>query len=345
MIAGRTPLFCDLVTILSNMPTAQSAQQLLRQLDKNWTSFFAAIKDWKLNKGKYTGMPRLPKYKRKDGRCQLTVTNQNCTLMENGTIQFPKSFKGFTLMSMCRENPQFVAFQLVRFIPRKKHLVVEVVYQIQPVEEKEDNGRYLSIDLGVDNLAAVTNNIGATPFIINGMGLKSINQYYNKQISHYQEVTKRINNRNYSNRMNRITTKRNRKINDYMHKASRFLINYAKQMQVNTIVIGKNKSWKQNLKLGGKVNQSFTEIPHQQLIEMIKYKAKTSGIQVRIKEEGYTSGTSFLDQEKPIKRNYNKARRIYRGLFISNGGVAINADVNASLQILKKYFRKFFLTE
>ena len=94
MIAGRTPLFCDLVTILSNMPTAQSAQQLLRQLDKNWTSFFAAIKDWKLNKGKYTGMPRLPKYKRKDGRCQLTVTNQNCTLMENGTIQFPKLLKG-----------------------------------------------------------------------------------------------------------------------------------------------------------------------------------------------------------------------------------------------------------
>ena len=73
------------------MPTAQSAQQVLRLLDKNWKSFFSAIKDWKKNKEKYLGRPKLPKYKAKDGRSILILTNQNCKYID-GKIRFPKSF-------------------------------------------------------------------------------------------------------------------------------------------------------------------------------------------------------------------------------------------------------------
>ena len=78
------------------MPTAQSAQQLLRLLDKNWKSFFKSIKDWAKNKDKYLGRPKLPKYKDKNSRYVLILTNQNVKL-KDGILQFPKIFNGFTI--------------------------------------------------------------------------------------------------------------------------------------------------------------------------------------------------------------------------------------------------------
>ena len=196
----------------------------------------------------------------------------------------------------------------------------------------------MSVDIGVDNLATVVNNIGLQPVIINGKGLKSINKYYNKQISYYREIAKRMNGRDYTNKMYSLTMKRNCKINDYMHKASKYLIEYAKANNFNTIVIGNNKGWKQKSAMSKKVNQTFVGIPHMKFIEMVQYKAENVGINVILTEESYTSGTSFLDNEKPIKANYNKQRRIHRGLFISNKGIKINADVNGAYQIMKKVF-------
>lgn len=325
-----------------NMPTAQSAQQILRLVDKNWKSFFASIKDWSKNKDKYLGRPKLPNYKSKDGRVMLIVTNQNCKLIEDGTIKFPKSFKGFTIKTKCNEHPNFKSLQQVRILPRHKHFVIEVVYVINAMDIKEDNNRYMSIDIGLDNLATVTNNIGLKPFVINGKGLKSLNKYYNKQVSHYRGIAKRMNNLDYTHRMYRLTQKRNNKINDYMHKASKYILDYAVSNDINTIVIGNNKNWKHKSSMSKNVNQSFVGIPHQRLIEMISYKAETVGINVIITEESYTSGTSFLDGEHPVKNNYNKSRRVYRGLFVSNNGVRINADVNGSYQIMKKVFPNVF---
>lgn len=324
------------------MPTAQSAQQILKLIDKNWKSFFTAIKDWNKNKDKYFGRPKLPSYKKKNGRVMLILTNQNCKLIENGIIKFPKIFKGFTIKTKCNENKNFISLQQVRILPRNKQFVIEVVYKISIPNVNKDNSRYMGIDIGLDNLATVTNNIGEQPFIINGKGLKSINKYYNKQISHYREIAKRMNCLDYTDRMNRLTVKRNNRITDYMHKASKYIIEYAINYNINTIIIGNNKNWKQNSSMCKRVNQSFVGIPHQRLIEMIKYKSEAIGINVVISEESYTSGTSFLDNEEPIKENYNKNRRIHRGLFVSNDGVKINADVNGSYQIMKKVFPKVF---
>ena len=267
------------------MPTAQSAQQTLRLLEKDWKSFFAAIKDWSKNKEKYLGRPKLPKYKPKDGKHILILTNQNVKLK---------------------------------------------------------NGRYLSIDIGLDNLATVVNNAGLQPVIINGKGLKSINKYYNKQISHYREIAKRMNDLDYTKRMDTLTGKRNLKIDDYMHKASSYLIRYARLNNFHSIVIGNNKEWKQNSSMSRKVNQSFVGIPHKRFIEMVQYKAQNVGIKVILTEESYTSGTSFFDEESPVKENYNKKRRVHRGLFVSNTGRKINADVNGAYQIMKKVFPKAF---
>ena len=320
-----------------NMPTAQSAQQILRLLDKNWKAFFASIKDWKTHKEKYSGQPKLPKYKNKNGKSILILTNQNVKLC-NGYLKFPKVFNGFSIKPRFITLHNFVSLQQVRFIPKINHIVVEIVYCIEIPDIKIDTNNYISIDIGVDNLTTITNNFGEVPFIINGKGLKSKNKYYNKLVSKYKSISTTVNNQKTTHRIQRITEKRNYVIDNYLHAASRIIINYAKDHNVSVIVIGNNKEWKQNSKLSKKVNQTFCQIPFSRLIEMIIYKAQELGISVKVIEESYTSGTSFLDNELPIKENYNKSRRIYRGLFKSNSGVLINSDVNGSFQIMKKVF-------
>lgn len=320
-----------------NMPTAQSAQQLLKLLDRDWKSFFKAIKDWSKHKDKYLGRPKLPNYKKKDGRSVLILTNQGVKL-RGGILHFPKSFNGFTVKTLCNTKNNFVSFQQVRFIPKHNHIILEVIYNIEILEQINDNGKYLSIDIGVDNLATVINNFGKQPYIINGRGLKSLNKFYNKQVSHYQEISKRVNNQYQTKKLNSITDKRNQKTNDFLHKASRYIVNYAKVNNVSVIVIGKNINWKQEVNLGRVTNQKFVQLPFTRFIEMVTYKAQELGITVLTSEESYTSGTSFLDNEEPIKANYNKSRRIHRGLFKSNTGKLINADVNGAYQIMRKVF-------
>ena len=318
-----------------NMPIAESAQQCLRLLEKNWKSFFASVKDYKKNPSKYTGRPKLPKYLDKNGRNILILTNMNCKVRDS-VIVFPKVFNGFTLKTKVN------SLQQVRILPRNKHIIVEVVYNYESKDSLEDNRRYLGVDIGLDNLATIVNNVGYSPIIINGKGLKSINKYYNKQISHYREVAKRMNKLDYTERMNKLTIKRNNKIDDFMHKASKFIVDYALGINCNTIIIGNNKDWKRSSKMSKNVNQSFVGIPHQRFIEMIKYKCENVGLNLIITEESYTSGTSFLDGELPCKDNYDKTRRKYRGLFISNEGIKINADVNGAYQIIKKVSPNLF---
>ena len=320
------------------MPTAQTAQQILMLLDRNWKSFFRSIKDWSKNKQKYLGQPKLPKYKSKDGKMILIITSQQAKLREN-LLKFPISFREFTVKPRCISLSNFEKINQVRIIPRGRIFCLEIVYSISVEDEMlPDNGRYMSIDLGLDNLATVVTNTMSQPFIIDGKGLKSKNQYYNKQVAHYQEIAKRMNGRFCTNRLYRITQKRNSKVDDYLHKASRLIVEAAVSKNVSTIVIGYNENWKQSISLGKRANQSFVGIPYLQLIGKIIYKARDRGINVVLTEESYTSGTSFLDNEQPNKHYYDKSRRVHRGLFLSNKGIAINADVNAAFQIMKKVF-------
>ena len=325
-----------------NMPGAKSAQQTLRLLDANWKSFFKSIKDWSKNKDKYSGRPKLPKYKPKDGQMVLILTNQQVKQKGNG-LRFPKSFDGFTVTPRCMTLPNFEKVNQVRIVPCNQVFCVEIVYSIFVDDTVlQDNGRIMSIDLGLDNLATVVTNTGLQPMIVNGKGLKSVNQYYNKRKAYYQCIAKQMNDKNYTNRLYRLTRKRNFKIDSALHKISRFIVNIALENDIMTIVIGNNKNWKQSVSLGKQTNQSFVTIPHQKLINQIVYKAQLQGIRVICTEELYTSGTSFLDSESPVTEFYDKKRRIHRGLFRSNQGVFINADVNAGYQIMKKVFPNAF---
>ena len=326
----------------TNMPTTQSAQQTLRLLDANWKSFFKSIKDWSKNKDKYSGRPKLPKYKPKDGQMVLVTTNQQVK-QRGGLLTFPKSFGGFTIKPCCVNLSNFEKLNQVRIIPCNQIFCVEIVYSITINDiPLQDNGRIMSIDLGLDNLATIVTNTGLQPIIVNGKGLKSTNQYFNKKKAHYQRIAKQMNGKAYTNRLYQLTRKRNFKIEDALHKISRFIVDTAISNQVTTIVIGNNKGWKQSISLGRQINQSFVTIPHQKLIDKICYKAQICGIRVIITEESYTSGTSFLDSELPTKDVYDKTRRIHRGLFRSIQGVLINADVNAGYQIMKKVFPNEF---
>lgn len=325
-----------------NMPASQSAQQILRLLDSIWKSFFNSIKDWSKNKDKYSGKPKLPKYKPKDGKMVLPLTNQQVRV-KGDLLHFPKSFCGFTVKLRCITLNNFEKINQVRVVPKGQSFCLEVVYSVSVESElRSDNGRYMSIDLGLDNLATVVTNVGLNPIIVNGKGLKSNNQYYNKKKAYYQSIAKQMNNQHYTNRLYRLTQKRNLKVEDYLHKVSCYIVDFALEHQINTIVIGNNKNWKQSSSLGKVINQAFVSIPHQKLIDKICYKAELCGIQVILTEESYTSGTSFLDDELPQKEFYNKKRRVRRGLFVSNNGFKINADVNAAFQIMKKVFPNVF---
>lgn len=325
-----------------NMPEAQSAQQTLQLLDKNWKSFFQSIKDWSKNKGKYTGRPNLPKYKPKDGRMVFILTNQQVKL-KNDLLYFPRSFKGLIVKPRCVRLDNFKKINQVRIVPSNQVFCVEIVYSVSVDDNLlPDNGRYMSIDLGLDNLVTIVTNIGLNPVIVNGKGLKSNNQYYNKKNAHYQKVAKQMNDKSYTNRLYSLTQKRNFKIEDSLHKISKFIVTSALSNDIHTIVVGNNKDWKRDISLGKKVNQSFVTIPHRKLIEKIIYKARNVGINVILTEESYTSGTSFLDGESPRKEFYDNKRRKHRGLFVSNQGISINADVNAAYQIMKKVFPNVF---
>ena len=325
-----------------NMPTAQAAQQTLQLVDQNWRSFFGLIKEWSKNKDKYSGRPKLPKYKPKNGRMVLIITNQRIKL-KGGILHLPKAFNGFTIKPKCVTLHNFEKINQIRIVPRNQIFCVEIVYSISINDDAlPDNGRYMSIDLGLDNLATIVTNTGLNPIIVNGKGLKSINQYYNKQKAYYQSVAKHMNDKFYTNRLYHLTQKRNFKIEDSLHKVSAFIVNSAISNDIHTIIIGNNKNWKHSVSLGKRTNQSFVSIPHRKLIEKIIYKARNAGVNVILTEESYTSGTSFLDEELPTKEFYNKDRRVHRGLFISNNGIRINADANAAYQIMKKVFPNEF---
>ena len=200
----------------------------------------------------------------------------------------------------------------------------------------------MSIDLGLDNLASCSSNVSKS-FIINGKPVKSINQYYNKKKANLQSELKIKQNKNTSKQIQNLTLKRNNKIKDYFHKASRYIVNQLVNQSINTLIIGKNDGWKQETNIGKKNNQNFTQIPHQMFINQLKYKCQLKGINVIEQEESYTSKVSFFDNDFiPVYGQNDElfkssGKRIKRGLYKTKDGLLINADINGSLNIMRKY--------
>ena len=316
---------------------AKVSQHVLKTLDKNWQSFFAAIKAWKACPEKFLGRPKLPKYKDKaDGRNVLIYTIQ--------AISKPALRQGIIAPSglPIEVKTQHPNVDCVRIIPRSGYYVVEVVYEQARQQAEVDASLYAGIDIGLNNLAAITSNKeGFIPQIVNGRPLKSINQYYNKERARLQSILSK-DNCFTSHQLDRLTTKRTRKIMHYLHCASRRIIDLLVEEGIGTLVIGKNDCWKQDINIGKRNNQNFVSLPHARFIDMLTYKAKLVGIQVNVTEESYTSKCSFLDNEPICKHEHYGGKRIKRGLFRSQFGKLINADVNGSYNIIRKVAPKSF---
>jgi putative transposase len=313
------------------------SQWVLKQLDHDWQAFFAAQSEWEIHPEKFRVRPKLPKYKhKKQGRNLLTYSVQAVgkrVFKKKGVIQ-PS---GLDIQVKTQQS----SFDQVRIVPRKTHYVVEVVYTTPVRPAAVDPEWAAAIDIGLDNLATVTSNQpGFVPLLVNGKPLKSINQLYNKERACLQRLLR--SERKTSRRLDKLTDKRNRRVDAYLHLASRRIIETLVAHRIGTLVIGKNDGWKQNINLGTRTNQNFVQIPHARFIEMLTYKAQLIGIEVILTEESYTSKCSFLDREPIGKYERFAGKRVKRWLFIAGDGREIHADVNGSLNILRKVIPNAF---
>ena len=316
---------------------AKVSQQILMVLDNNWKSFFEALKAYKVDSLKFSGRPKLPKYKDKvKGRNLLVYTIQaiSSKQLKKGIIKL----SGTDFLIKTQVNPDGIC--QVRVVPKCDSYVIEVIYN-EPESTVNNANSVASIDLGLDNLVALTSNQpGFIPLLINGRLLKSINQFYNKRKARLQSQLK--GSRKTSSRIQRLTRCRNQKVDNYLHHASRVIIDHLVAKQVGTLVVGKNIQWKTDINLGKQTNQNFVSIPHSGLIEMLEYKARLVGITVIVQEESYTSRSSFLDLDPiPVYGKTDKdpvftGQRIKRGLYKISTGRLINSDVNGSYNILRK---------
>lgn len=305
------------------------AQQVIRKLFNDWNIFFKCKKDYAENPSKYSGKPKPPKYKDKEGYTLCTFTKSNFKL-KNGFIHFSKRTGIEPLKTKVNNIVQ------VRIVPKATCFIIEVIYESEIKKNeniKEEN--FLALDLGVDNFVTSINNVGKKPFIINGKVLKSVNQMYNKTRAMLMSY---VGNKGTSNRIKKVTFYRNNFIEDKLHKISHFIINYCIENKIGTIVIGKNKSWKDGINIGKKNNQNFISIPHSKLINKITYKAKLVGIKVIVNEESYTSKIDHLAYEELKKQDNYFGKRKFRGLFQSSIKKIINADVNGAIGIARKVF-------
>lgn len=303
------------------------SQHVLQLLDKNWKSFFAAIRDYKKHPDNYTGRPKLPHYKNK-------VSGRNILIYTIQAISKTQLKKGIVLLSGTKISVQTQQkdIQQVRIVPKPGHYIIEVIYKKEVTNLELDKNKIAGIDLGLNNLGTVTSNQNVVPLVINGRPLKSINQYYNKKRAKLQSYV----GDKTSNRLIALTNKRNRMVDNYLHNASRTIVNHLILNGIGTLVIGKNKQWKTEINIGKRNNQAFVNIPHARFIDMIKYKCELVGITVFITEESYTSKCSFIDFELIQKHETYAGKRVKRGLFISKEGIKINSDCNGSGNIIRK---------
>lgn len=311
--------------------------QILMLIDKSYINFYKLLSKWKKNKKSLNDCPRPPKYKHKTkGRNIVIFTCPNQIRIKEGYIHFPKKVN----LQPIKTNIDLKNNKIkqVRLIPKSSCYTIEIVYEelINKRIQIEPNNNYLSIDLGLNNLMACYNSSNSKSFIINGKPLKSINQYYNKKQALLKSNLKKNHNKYKSHKLDSLNLKRNNKIKDYLHKSSRFIINYCISNNISNIVIGYNKEWKTDINIGKRNNQNFVNIPYYTLLEMIKYKALMYNINVITNEESYTSKCSSLDLEPLCHKDKYYGKRVKRGLYISKNNISINADINGSINILRK---------
>lgn len=347
------------------MPSAASAQRVVQRALRNFKDYNAASKAYKENPSKFTGKPRLPNYVRSPSSTFIveyngfSVVNGVLTISGGESFGFSPTYIGFSQNQRVNPKNDSRIVKEIRIVPQGHSFVLEAVYDINLVDLEYggkvercvelDSDRFMSMDLGVEILvAAVTNIEGEAPILLKGDNLSRIIQNYWKNISsfdsHHAKHKHKSRWRGPREQRSKIVNKYKRKKNDFLHKASRALVNYALAHRISRIIIGYNPLWKQCVNLGSANNQKFVSIPHLDLIHKIEYKAAEYGIKVIVREESYTSRASALDLDPiPVYNPHLKTekivfsgKRISRSLYKSKQGIIIHADVNGAINIARK---------
>ena len=327
-------------TLNSNM-----AQQILKEVDCSFKSFFGLLKLAK--QGKYAFKDcKLPHYLPKDGYTTLIIgfvrLNGNKLI-----LPFSNSFKK-THKSVEITIPPILldkTIKEIRIIPKAnaRFFEIQYIYEAEYIQRNLNTNNALALDLGVNNLITAVSNSGKS-FIIDGKKLKSINQWFNKENARLQSIKdKQHLGKKPTNKQKAAARNRNNKVNDYMNKAARMVIDYCINNNIGTLIVGYNETFQRNSHIGKQNNQNFVNIPYGQLRNKLEYLCKLNGIVFVKQEESYTSKSSFWDRDDiPVYNADNpkeysfSGRRTHRGLYKTASGKTINADINGALNIMRK---------
>ncbi|MBO5623345.1 MAG: transposase, partial [Butyrivibrio sp.] len=308
-------------------------------------SFFGLLKLAK--QGKYSFKDcKLPHYLPKDGFTTLVIgfvrLNGNRLI-----LPFSNSFKKTHKAVEITIPPMLIDKKIkeIRIIPKAKARFFEIqyTYETDCIQRNLNTNNALALDLGINNLVTAVSNTGRS-FIIDGKRLKSINQWFNKENARLQSIKdKQHFGKKPTNRQKAIARDRNNKVNDYMNKAARKVIDYCISNDIGTLVVGYNETFQRGSNLGKQNNQTFVNIPYGKLRDKLEYLCELNGITFIKQEESYTSKASFWDKDViPVYNNDNpkdyqfSGKRIHRGQYRTASGKTLNADINGSLNILRK---------
>lgn len=321
------------------------AQQILKEVDGSFKSFFGLLKLAK--KGKYAFKDcKLPNYLPKDGYTTLVIgfvrLNGNKLI-----LPFSNTYKK-THKSVEITIPPILLDKKVkeiRIIPKAnaRFFEIQYIYEAENIQRNLNQNNVLALDLGINNLVTAVSSEGKS-FIVDGKRLKSINQWYNKRNAQLQSIKdKQHLGYRPTNRQKANTRDRNNKVNDYMNKTARKIIDYCISNDIGTLVVGYNETFQRNADMGKRNNQNFVNIPYGQLRSKLEYLCELNSIVFIKQEESYTSKSSFWDKDElPVYNNDNpktytfSGNRIHRGMYQCKNGKCLNADVNGALNILRK---------
>ena len=337
-------------TLLKNsvnykMLNSNMAQQILKEADGSFKSFFGLLKLAKKGKYAFKGC-RLPQYLPKDGFTTLIIgfvrRNGNTFL-----LPYSNTFRK-THHSIEIRIPPILAdkhIKEIRIIPKSnaRFFEIQYTYETECIQRNLNKNNALALDLGIHNLVTAGSREGRS-FIIDGKRLKSINQWFNKENARLQSVKDRQGDkRRTTNRQKMLADKRNRQVNDYMSKTARNILDYCIAHDISTIVVGYNETFQRHTNMGKQTNQNFVNIPYGKLRSKLEYLCELNGLAFVKQEESYTSKASFWDKDEiPVyhadhPQSYHfSGRRIQRGLYQTSDGKRLNADVNGALNILRK---------
>lgn len=326
-------------TLNSNM-----AQQILKEVDGVFKSFFGLLK--LKSKGEYKEKVKLPKYLPKNSFTTLVIgfvrLNENTFI-----LPYSQSYKKNHKPIKINIPPLLLdkTIKEIRIIPKfnARFFEIQYTYQVECEKRNLDKNNALAIDLGVNNLATCVTNMGKS-FIVDGKKLKSINQWFNKYNAKLQSIKdKQDYGKALTMKQKYIWNKRNNKVNDYLSKSARIIINYCLENNIGTLVYGYNNDFQRNSNMKKKDNQNFVNIPFSKFHSKLEYLSEYYGINFVVQEESYTSKASFFDMDiipeykkgKNVEYSFS-GKRIKRGLYKTLKGKVLNADVNGALNILKK---------